>query len=587
MHRTTTPAPSPATAPAPGVPDTRSAARYLLWLASRHRRTVLLATGFGVACTMSQALIPAAVGRALDLGLIPRDRRALVLWASVVLLLGVVQALTGMVRDRGSTANRLGASYLTTRLLVRKSAELGTELPGRVSTGAVVGAGSLDVGRLGTALEGTARGAGAVVAIVFVAVFMLASSWRLGLVVLAGVPVIAAVVTWLMRRLHDRQARLRERQGALTDLSVDIVDGLRVLRGIGGEAVYGLRYREASQRVRAEAVSVAGVQSNIALGRLLLPGLLVTAVVWLGARQVRAGTIEPGVLVSFYGYAVLLADELRQVTVMVDQLTRAGVAAGRVTAFLRLAPELRPGPDVLPGGTGGAELRDPESGLVVPPGLLVGVVCADGGDALLLADRLGRHRESRVTYGGRALEEFGLDGVRRRILVVGNGDAMFSGPLAAELDPRGPADAAGSPDGAAPAEADAALARALRTASAEDVVDALPDRLGQETAGGREFSGGQRQRLRLVRALMTDPEVLVLVEPTNALDAHTEGRVAARLGPHRSGRSTVVFTTSPLLLDHTDHVVYVEDGKAVAEGPHPELLSDPRYRSAVIREALA
>ncbi|MGO4459523.1 ABC transporter transmembrane domain-containing protein, partial [Streptomyces sp. M-16] len=444
MHRTTTPAPSPATAPGPGVPDTRSAARYLLWIASRHRRTVLLATGFGVACTMSQALIPAAVGRALDLGLIPRDRRALVLWASVVLLLGVVQALTGMVRDRGSTANRLGASYLTTRLLVRKSAELGTELPGRVSTGAVVGAGSLDVGRLGTALEGTARGAGAVVAIAFVAVFMLASSWRLGLVVLAGVPVIAAVVTWLMRRLHDRQARLRERQGALTDLSVDIVDGLRVLRGIGGEAVYGLRYREASQRVRAEAVSVAGVQSSIALWRLLLPGLLVTAVVWLGARQVRAGTIEPGMLVSFYGYAVLLADQLRQVTVMVDQLTRAGVAAGRVTAFLRLAPELRPGPDVLPAETGGAELRDPESGLVVPAGRLVGVVCADGDDARLLADRLGRHRESRVTYGGRALEGFGLDGVRRRILVVGNDDAMFSGPLAAELDPRGPAGAGGS-----------------------------------------------------------------------------------------------------------------------------------------------
>ncbi|MFE2855076.1 ABC transporter transmembrane domain-containing protein [Streptomyces lavendulae] len=585
MHRTTTATRTspPATAPGPGLPDTRSASRYLLWLASRHRRTVLLATVFGVACTMSQALIPAAVGRALDLGLIPRDRGALVLWASVVLLLGVVQALTGMVRDRGSTANRLGASYLTTRLLVRKSAELGTELPGRVSTGAVVGAGSLDVGRLGTALEGTARGAGAVVAIVFVTVFMLLSSWRLGLVVLAGVPVIAAVVTWLMRRLHGRQARLREQQGALTDLSVDIVDGLRVLRGIGGEAVYGLRYREASQRVRAEAVSVARVQSAIALGRLLLPGLLVTAVVWLGARQVRTAAIEPGVLVSFYGYAVLLADELRQVTVMVDQLTRAGVAAGRVTAFLRLAPELRPGPDALPARTGGAELRDPESGLVVPPGLLVGVVCADGGDARLLADRLGRHTDSRVTYGGRALEGFGLDGVRRRILVAGNDDAMFSGPLAAELDPHGRADAVG--EGAA--ERGAALARALRTASAEDVVEALPERLGQETAGGREFSGGQRQRLRLVRALMADPEVLVLVEPTNALDAHTEGRVAARLGPHRAGRSTVVFTTSPLLLDRTDHVVYVEDGKAVAEGPHPVLLSDPRYRSTVIREALA
>ena len=99
---------------------------------------------------------------------------------------------------------------------------------------------------------------------------------------------------------------------------------------------------------------------------------------------------------------------------------------------------------------------------------------------------------------------------------------------------------------------------------------------------GREFSGGQQQRLRLARALLADPPVLVLVEPTSAVDAHTEARIADRLGACRPGRTTVVCTTSPLVLDRADHVIYVESGRVVAEGTHRELLDrEPRYAATV------
>jgi ABC-type multidrug transport system fused ATPase/permease subunit len=87
----------------------------------------------------------------------------------------------------------------------------------------------------------------------------------------------------------------------------------------------------------------------------------------------------------------------------------------------------------------------------------------------------------------------------------------------------------------------------------------------------------------LARALAADPDILVLVEPTSAVDAHTEARIAGRLHEHRRGRTTVVTTASPLLLDHADEVALVEHGKVVVTGTHRELLDDPRYRRVVVR----
>ncbi len=160
--------------------------------------------------------------------------------------------------------------------------------------------------------------------------------------------------------------------------------------------------------------------------------------------------------------------------------------------------------------------------------------------------------------------------IRPRIVVSDASTTLFSGVLDTELDPHGTGDLTG----------------ALLTASAEDVLEALPDGMKTTVAErGRSFSGGQRQRLVLARALAADPEILVLVDPTSAVDAHTEARIAARLRAHRAGRTTVVTTSSPLMLDRVDEVLFVHHGEVVAAGSHVELLATVReYRAVVTRE---
>jgi len=125
----------------------------------------------------------------------------------------------------------------------------------------------------------------------------------------------------------------------------------------------------------------------------------------------------------------------------------------------------------------------------------------------------------------------------------------------------------------------------IRVANAEDVYDALPGGWqGVLDERGRGLSGGQRQRVVLARVIGIDADTLVLVEPTSAVDAHTEARIAERVASHRRGRTTVVTTVSPLWLHHADRVALLDSGRVVAVGAHDELLeTNAAYRRVVAR----
>jgi ABC-type multidrug transport system fused ATPase/permease subunit len=560
----------------PGQPNLRSPGRFLWWIAGQQKATLAIGLFWGVVWMVAQALIPVAVGRGIDEGLVARDDGRLLMWSGAVLVLALVQAGAGVLRHRVAVANWLQASFRAIQLLGHHVARTGEALPRAVPTGEVVSTVSNDALRLGGAYEVSARFAGALASYAVIAVVLLRISTNLGLLVLIGVPLLTAFLGLLVQPLQRRRSEQREQSGKLTTLGADTVAGLRVLRGIGGEQTFVERYGRRSQQVRASGVRVAGVQATLDAAQVLLPGIFVVLVTWLGARLAVQGRIEVGELVTFYGLSAFLVTPLRTATEALDKLTQAYVGARKIVLVLRVSPAIldRVGTqraEALPS----AALHDPTSGVTVPPGQLTAIVSAHPEESAAVADRLGRFTEvpsAPVLIGDERIDLLPLASVRRHVVVSESDPRLFTGPLREQL---------AGPDGASDAE----ILRALDTAAAADVLEALPDGLDSAVEErGRSFSGGQRQRLTLARALVTDAPTLVLVEPTSAVDAHTEARIAERLRAHRAGRTTVVMTASPLLLDQVDHVVFLDAGELAAEGTHRELMATNKdYRRTVVR----
>jgi ABC-type multidrug transport system fused ATPase/permease subunit len=567
----------------PGTADHRTPWRFLLWIAKGQWHTLLGGAVFGILWMSSQAVMPFVIGRAIDRGVADQDGRALVTYAGVMFGIGVVQSLSGIMRHRFAVTNWLTAAYRVVQLTGRHAVHLGGTLPRKVSTGEVVAIGTNDISHIGGAMDVTARFAGAVVSFVLVAVILLQTSTTLGLLVLIGVPLLVLLIGPLLKPLDRRAGHQRHLMGELSNTATDIVGGLRVLRGIGGEQVFHDRYRRESQTTRQAGVAVARLQSLLDALQVFLPGLFVVAVVWVGARYAAQGTITAGELVAFYGYSAFLMIPLRTATEYANKLIRARVAAARVCRVLRLEADRTDPAHPAEPPPRGSDLVDLRSGLRVRAGLLTAVVSDLPEETAHLADRLGLHAplapdpysgeiDDDVRLGGVPLTSLRRSDVRRLVVVSDTGSTLFSGPLGAGLDVTG--------------EGAAAVERALQTTSSADILDALPDGLDTEVAErGRTFSGGQRQRLVLARVLTRDPDVLVLVEPTSAVDAHTEARIASRLRAQRSGRTTVVMSSSPLVLDAADEVAFLQGGRVVATGTHAELLdSVPAYRAVVTRE---
>ncbi|MCA9794244.1 MAG: cation:proton antiporter [Candidatus Eremiobacteraeota bacterium] len=169
----------------PGVADHRSPGRFLWWLARGQWRTLVMGMVFGIIWMSSQAVLPALLGRAIDRGVAAKDTSALLTWAGLMLAVGLVQAVSGILRHRYAVTNWLTAAYRTVQLVGRQSCDLGATLPRRVSTGEVVAIGTSDLSHLGQVMDVSARFSGAVVSFLLVSAILLATSVTLGLVVLA------------------------------------------------------------------------------------------------------------------------------------------------------------------------------------------------------------------------------------------------------------------------------------------------------------------------------------------------------------------------------------------------------------------
>ena len=603
-------------------PPSLGAGALLRWLLRRAAVPVTLATLAACTSNIIQAIVPAFLGQALDAGIENGLNGRVWGIGALLLVLFVVYAVGDTMMSYFGVTAWMRTAFDVDRLVGRQISATGKDLSRQVSTGEVATIIASDADYLGKLIEHLPALLGAAASFLVVAVLMLRTSVSLGLIVILGMPLVAAIVTLVIRPLQKRQAVQREAHSAVTTVTTDTVAGLRILRGIGGEDVFARRYRDASQELRRRGVEVASSQATLMTLQVLLPGLFAAIVVWVAARMAVAGSLTPGGLITFYGYTAYLSWPLWVFTSSVQDYTRAVVGARRLSRLLEVAPAAgslveRLNLDPAAAHPVSGDLVDTGSGLRLKEGRMTALVCPDPQVSADLATRLGRFTDAgpTVTLAGRPLTTMPLEQVRASVVVSGATAQLFTGTLREALDVRGGPDPqpAGLEDlvraeterttGAdvdqqvrpqeREAPGDDRLIEAIGIADAGDVLTSLSEGLaGMITEKGRSLSGGQRQRVALARALLTEAPTLVLIEPTSALDSHTEARVAAQVHRARAGRTTVVVTASPLVLEACDEVVLLDSsGAELLRSTHRELMAMARdghaqaanYRAVVSR----
>lgn len=437
-----------------------------------------------------------------------------------------------------------------------------------------------DARRVGALNMALTLGIAAVVGVVAGAVLLLRASVPLGLLVLIGAPVLMALGHYLARPLEHRSEAEQERAAHASGVAADLVAGVRVLKGLRAERAAVARYRttsQASREANVRAARAAALQTGL---MLTLTGAFIALVALVGGRLVLSGSIGLGALVSAVGLALFLPGPISVLAWVGAELARARASAARIADVLA-APGETTGGTAEPAAPATGELRLHGLGhagldgidLTVRPGEHLGIVVTDTADAATLLHCLARRCDpdrGRIELDGTPVTELAPAALRSALLVAEHDAQLFDGTLLDNVTAAAPAGADPRP--------------AMDAAAVDEVAATLPGgtsgRIGER---GSSLSGGQRQRVALARALAADRSVLVVHDPTTAVDAATEARIATGIRRARTGRTTVLVTSSPALLAATDRVVLIDGGTITAEAPHEDLVRDhPVYRTAVL-----
>ncbi|OWV11075.1 ABC transporter permease [Micromonospora wenchangensis] len=546
---------------------------------ARNGRRLWTGTALAGVYQLCAALVPILIGVIVDRAVATGAVTALLGWTATLALVYLVLVVT----------YRFGARHLQ-RAIAEEGHQLRVELAAKIlhprvlrtgrHTGDLLAVTTTDAEYTSYLLDHIPRVTSALVAVTVSAVALLLISTPLGLTVLIAIPVVLAVLTRTAPLIARRVREQQDQAGRASALATDLVTGLRPLRGIGAQDAAAQRYRRVSRRSLAATLRASRTQNAYLGASTMLSNLLAGGIALLAGWFALTGRITVGQFITVIGSAQFLVEPFGVLAVVPGWTAAARAAADRVAAVLRADVVLPPGtaaPD-------GCELRltdvtyGPLAGLHlhVRAGEFVGVVASRPADAEALARLLAvpDGHSGDVLLGGERLETVDRDRARHLLHSEPHRTDLFSGTLATNV---------------APHDDGGRLDEALRAAAADEVAHLHPAGLGMPvTERGANLSGGQRQRVALARALLAGPPLLVLHDPTTAVDAVTEQAVADGIRSLRHGSDggygTVVITSSPTLLAATDRVVFVADGVVAAEGAHAELVThDDSYRRAVLR----
>lgn len=407
---------------------------------------------------------------------------------------------------------------------------------------------------------------------------------KAALVFVVGIPALAVVVFGVMLACIPLYRKVQNRLDKVLGLTRENLTGVRVLRAFCKEEEQEAEFRKQNQTLTDTQKFVGRISALLNPLTYVIINVAIIALIWIGAIRVDLDIITQGAVVALYNYMSQILTELIKLANLIINITKSVACGNRIQSVLEVEPSVKDGAARVSGdGEAGksaysvvfehAGIRYPDAAqeavsditLNVRPGETIGIIGGTGSGKSSLVNLIPRFYDcssGAVYVDGRNVCTYGLTELRDKIGVVPQKSVLFAGTIRSNMQ-------WGKPDAT-----DEEIYAALEIAQAKDVVSKKEKGLDTEVEqGGKNFSGGQRQRLTIARALVKQPEILILDDSSSALDFATDAALRMAIGSMKHKPTLFIVSQRTSAIQYADKIVVLDDGSVVGIGTHEELMN--------------
>ena len=549
----------------------------------QYKKHIILGPFFKWTEAVLELLVPLVMARIIDQGVSARDGGYVLWMGGLLVLIAAVSLGCALVCQYYASIASQGVGTSLRREMFRKVNDLSHAELDAIGSHSLITRITNDVNQLQLAVAMLIR---LVVRAPFLAIGAVVMAFtidvQLSLIFVIAFPLIVLVLYLVMSRSVPFFQVMQKKLDRISLLTRENLEGARVIRAFSKQNAEQRRFEEASDDVADTAVRVGRLSALLNPLTMAIMNAAIIAILWFGGFQVDTGRLTQGEIVALVNYMNQILLALTVVANLVVIFTKASASAARVNEVLEMEPSVREEvsepaaldeaapllafEDVSFSYPGSAEPALSGISLTLNRGETLGVIGGTGSGKSTFANLIPRFYDAtsgRVLIGGRDVRELPFSQLRQLVSVVPQKAAVVSGTIADNLRWR---------EQEAPAEA---LWAALKTAQAADFVEKLPLKLESRVEqGGKNFSGCQKQRLTIARALVGSPELLILDDSSSALDFATDAALRRALKQETAGRTVVLISQRASTVRRADRILVLDDGKPAGLGTHEELLEN-------------
>ena len=554
-----------------------------------YKKYLFLGPFFKLLEAVFELIVPLVTAKIIDVGIYSGDRDYIIKMSLVIIFLGLAglafaltcqyfaakcaygfgtKLRTALYRHINSLSrtetDRLGASTLTTRLINDTSA---------VQTGINMGI------RLATRLPFLIIGA---------IIMALSLDVKLSLIFLITAPLIAFIIYKIMSRSIPMYGANQKRLDRISMLTGENLEGVRVIRAFSRQKEETEKFCDASDEFSRHAVMVGKISSVLNPVTFMIMNLSAALIIWAGGYRVNSGSLTQGDITAFVSYMTQISLALIVLANLIVFFNKAAAGGRRMADVFEVQSSMKDGnDDIVPSEEPVIEFDDVSFSYAdssansvdnisfsLKRGEVLGIIGGTGSGKSTIANLLPRFydaTEGIVKIYGKDIRSYKLSQVRRFVVSVPQKASVISGTVAENIR-------MGKPDAS-----DEEITEALKTAQAYDFIEKLPEGINAPVLqGGKNFSGGQKQRLTIARAVVSKPDVLILDDSTSALDMQTDYRLRKAVSENLRDTAVIMISQRATSLKNADRILVLEDGQCVGSGTHDELAqSCPVYREII------